>query len=75
MKHTDLKVTNITIKDTPAFRVRLESWESIAPKGLLSVNFIQECLNKDGDIDSSSTYNFHMTRDEIKILCEGLLKV
>ena len=75
MKHPDLKITNIVVKDTPAFRVRLESWESMSPKNLFSVNFIQECLNKDGDVDTVSTYNFHMTRDEIKTLCEGLSKV
>ncbi len=75
MKHSDLKITDVTIKDSLAFRVRLESWESISPKGLFSVNFVQENLNKDGEIDHTSTYNFHMTRDEIKTLCEGLLKI
>ena len=75
MKHPDLKIKNITIKESPAFRVRVESWESIAPTGLLAVDIIQECLDDDGEITSSSTYNFHMSRDEIKRLCEGLLSV
>ncbi len=75
MKHPDLKITNITIKNEPAFRVRLESWEAIAPKGLLAVDIIQECLDDKGEVSSSSTYNFHMTRDEIKTLCEGLMSV
>ncbi len=75
MKHPDLKIKNITIKDSPAFRVRVESWESISPTGLLAVDIIQECLDDEGEITSSSTYNFHMSRDEIKKLCEGLMSV
>ena len=75
MKHPDLKIKNITIKETPAFKVRVESWESINPAGLMAVDIIQECLNDEGEITSSSTYNFHMSRDEIKTLCQGLLSV
>jgi hypothetical protein len=75
MKHPDLKIKNITIKESPAFRVRVESWESIAPAGLMAVNIVQECLNEKNEVTSTSAYNFHMTRDEIKTLCEGLLSV
>jgi hypothetical protein len=75
MKHPDLAVKNITIKDSPSFKVRVESWESVAPKGLMAVDIIQECLDDKGQISSSSTYNFHMNREEIKLLCEGLLSV
>jgi hypothetical protein len=66
---------NFTVKEDAAFRLRVESWESIAPKGLLSVNFIQECLNKDGEVDFSSTYSYNMTREDIANLCKGLLKL
>ena len=75
MKHPDLKVKNITIKDTPSFRVRVESWESISPKGLVAVDIVQECLDEKGEITNTSTYNFHMNREEIKKLCEGLMSV
>jgi len=75
MRHPDLNIKNITVKESPAYRVRVESWESINPKGLFSVDIIQECLNQDGNVDSSSTYNFHMTRDEIKVLADGLMSV
>lgn len=75
MKHPNLKVKNITIKENAGYRVRLESWESIAPKGLLAVDIIQECLNDKGEVSTSSIYNFNMTRDEIKKLCEGLLSI
>ena len=75
MKHPSLTVKNIVIKDSPAYRVRVESWEVINPVGLHNVDFIQECLDKDGKVELSSTYNFHMTKDEIKKLCEGLMSV
>ena len=75
MKYPNLTVKNITIKDTPSFRLRVESWEAIKPEGLLAVDIIQECINDEGDISSRSTYNFHMSRQEIKKLCEGLLSV
>jgi hypothetical protein len=75
MKHESLNVKTFTVKEDQGFRLRVEAWESLAPKGLVAVDFIQECLNKDGDVDFTSTYSYNITRDEIKTLCEGLLKV
>ena len=75
MKHSSLNVKHITVKQTPAFKVRVESWESVSPKGLLAVDIIQECLNDKGSVTDSSVYNFHMTRDEIKTLCQGLMSI
>jgi len=75
MKHPDLNIKNFTVKESPAFRLRVESWESISPRDLMAINFIQESLDENGKISSSSTYNFHMSREEIKKLCEGLLSV
>jgi hypothetical protein len=62
-----------TVKESKAYRVRIESWEALAPKGLIAVEIIQECLNDEGEVDSSSTYSYNMTRDEIANLCKGLL--
>jgi hypothetical protein len=73
MKHPDLKVKSVTIKENSGYRVKVESWESIAPKGLIAINIIQESLNKDGNVDLSSTYSYNMTRDEISNLCKALL--
>jgi hypothetical protein len=73
MKHESLNVKIVTVKEDAAYRVKVETWESIAPKGLVSINIIQECLNKDGDVDLSSTYSYNMTRDEISNLCKALL--
>ncbi len=75
MRHPSLNIKKFTIKENPGYRVRVESWECVAPKGLLTVDVIQESLNDKGEISSSSTYNFNMTRDEIKTFCEGLLSV
>jgi hypothetical protein len=66
---------HFTVKEDRAFRLRLETWEAQAPKGLIVVNFIQECLNKDGEVDFSSTYSYNMTKAEIANLCKGLLEV
>jgi hypothetical protein len=75
MKHPDLNIKRITVKENPAFRVRVESWESVSPKGLLAVDIIQECLDDDGAVTESSSYNFHMTRNEIETLCKGLMSI
>ncbi len=75
MKHESIDVKGFTVKEDRGFRLRVEAWESLAPKGLLAVDFIQECLNKDGEVDFTSTYSYNVTREELKTLCEGLLKV
>jgi hypothetical protein len=66
---------NFIVKENNAFRLRIESWESISPQGLVAVNFIQESLNKDGEVDISSTYSYNMTREEINNLCKLLLEI
>jgi len=66
--------THVTIKDEPAFRVRLEKWECLAPKGLYALDLIQERKDEEGTVIDSSTYNFFMTNEEMKTLAEGLLK-
>ncbi len=73
MKHESLKIKSFVVKENAGFRVRVESWEVINPKGLYNIDVIQEALDKDGKVEHSSTYNFHMNKEEIKTLCEGLL--
>lgn len=73
MIHKSLKVKKFTVKEDKAFRMRIESWEVLSPKGLYNVDFIQECLNKDGEVDFTSTYNFNLTKEEMKTLCEGIM--
>jgi hypothetical protein len=43
----------------------------ISPKGLFSLDIIQESL-KDGKVSSSQTYNFFMTKEELQTLAHGL---
>ena len=75
MKHKSLKVKKFTVKEDSAFRVRVESWEAVSPKGIVALDVIQECINDKGEVDFASTYNFHMTKEEIQSFAKGLLSV
>lgn len=61
----------IIIKENPGFRIRLEKHEVINPKGLFSLDIIQESL-KDGLVSDSQTYNFFMTKEELQSLAHSL---
>lgn len=61
----------ITIKENEGFRVRMVKHEVVSPKGLFSLDIIQESL-KDGDVVSRQTYNFFMTKEELQSLAYGL---
>jgi hypothetical protein len=61
----------IIIKESEGFRVRMVKHEVISPKGLFSVDMIQESL-KDGLVQDSATYNFFMTKEEMQTLASGL---
>lgn len=61
----------MTIKESEGFRIRLEKHEVISPKGLFSLDIIQESL-EDGKVSSSQTYNFFMTKEELQTLAYGL---
>ena len=66
--HTHRKAT---IKESEGFRVRLEKHEVLSPKGLFSLDIIQESL-KDGKVNGSQTYNFFMTKEELQVLADAL---
>ena len=59
------------VKEDAAFRLRVKSWKCLTPNALNAVEFIQECM-KDGEVEFSSTYQFFMTDDEMKVLAQGL---
>ena len=61
-----------TIKENAGFRLRLVKHAVTSPKGLFNVDMIQESLKDDGTVAYSSTYNFHMTDDELQKLSYGL---
>ena len=62
----------ITVKESDGFRVRVVKHEVISPKGLFSLDIIQESL-KDGRVADSQTYNFFMTKEELQTLAHGLI--
>jgi hypothetical protein len=72
--HEDVKHTakEMIIKESEGFRLRMEKWESINPKGLYSIDLIQESLDEEGKILYTSTYNFNMTEKELQSLAYGL---
>ncbi len=62
----------MTIKESSGFRLRLVKHEVISPKGLFSVDLINEGLKEDGTVNQSSVYNFFMTKEELQALAHGL---
>ena len=59
------------IKEHDGYRLKLKKHEVLNPKGLLSIDMVQESL-KDGEVVESQTYNFFMTKDEMQALAYGL---
>jgi hypothetical protein len=72
--HPDVANTakEMIIKESEGFRLRMEKWESASPKGLFSVDLIQESLDDEGKVRYSSTYNFNMSKEELQALAHGL---
>ena len=73
MFHESIEVKEFFAKEQPGFRVRVRTHEVVAPKGLYSLDFIQESLDEDGKVTSNQTYNFFMTKEEVRTLCQGLM--
>jgi hypothetical protein len=61
----------VTVKESEGFRVRMVKHEVLSPKGLFSLDLIQESL-KDGEVQDSQSYNFFMTKEELQALAYGL---
>jgi hypothetical protein len=60
------------IKNNIGFRLTLKKHEVLAPKGLFSIDMVQENLKADGTVSDSQTYNFFMTKEELQCLAQGL---
>jgi hypothetical protein len=65
-------IKEFVVKENNAFRIRVESWECAKPEGLFAVNFHNDCFDKNGNIEMTSTYNFFLSKDDMKKLAEGL---
>ena len=61
----------MVIKEHEGFRLTLKKHEVLSPKGLFSIDMIQESL-EDGKVTDSQTYNFLMTKEECQTLAYGL---
>ncbi len=62
----------MVIKESQGFRLTLVKHEVLSPKGLFSVDLINEGLKEDGTVNQSSVYNFFMTKEELQALAHGL---
>ena len=62
-----------TVKENKGFRLRVTSKKCLRPSDINHVQFIQECFNKDGEVDFTSTYQFFLTDSEIKSLAKELV--
>jgi len=63
----------MVIKESESFRLRMEKFECLSPKGTFNIDLINESLNSKGEVKDSSTYNFFMTTEELKSLSSALL--
>ena len=54
----------MVIKEHDGYRLTLKKHEVLSPKGLFSIDMVQESL-KDGDVVDSQTYNFFMDKAEL----------
>ena len=64
-----------TIKENSGFRLKLQTWPCVVPKGLHTVEFVQESKNLFGEVDLSSTYQFFMTSEELITLANTLQQI
>jgi len=73
MLHDSVKNTykEMVIKEHEGFRLTLKKHEVLMPKGLFSIDMVQESL-KDGLVVDSQVYNFFMTKEECQVLANGL---
>ena len=71
--HESIKDTykEMVIKEHEGFLLVLKKHEVLSPKGLFSIDMVQESL-KDGEVTDSQVYNFFMTRDEMATLASAL---
>jgi hypothetical protein len=62
----------MVVKESEGFRLTLIKQEVLSPKGLYSVDLLQEGIKEDGTVSQTSTYNFFMTKEELQALAYGL---
>ena len=68
-----MKQVEFVIKEDAAFRLRVKKWKCQNPSSLNAIEFIQECKDKDGEVDFTSTYQFFMTNEELQKLAKEIV--
>lgn len=63
------------IKENTGFRLKLQTWPCVAPKGLHTLEFVQESKDLFGEVDLTSTYQFFMTNEELATLASALTEI
>lgn len=67
-----MEKTEIIIKEDAAFRLKIRQWKAVNPSDLNAIEFVQDCINKKGNVEFTSTYQFNMTDSELKKLASSL---
>lgn len=62
----------LVVKEDKAFRLKIRQWKAINPDTLNALEFVQECLDKDGNVDFTSTYQYNLSDDELKQLAHNI---
>lgn len=57
-----------------AYRLKVTKHQCKAPADLLQVCFIRELKDMNGDVESSSAYEFFMTQEQLNTLAQGLIE-
>ena len=72
--HESVRNTRIesTIKESEGFRVRMVKHEVLSPRGLFSIDLINETLDPNGVVRDSNSYNYFMTKEELQRLAYAL---
>jgi hypothetical protein len=60
-----------TVAETDAYRLIVKIKKCANPKNLNSLDFTQETITN-GVTSTTSTYNFFLTDEEVKVLAQGL---
>ena len=60
--------TEVIIKESEGFRLRLEKWEAISPKGLFAIDLIQESLDDQGDLKLDTEFEL------VSLYCQSIIE-
>jgi hypothetical protein len=69
-----MKTKEFIAHETDGFRLRVTKHNCLRPEGLMQVCFIRELKGMDGSVESSSTYEFFMTQEQLNTLAKGLIE-